>query len=219
MYFMSPGQVHSWHFEGEIQGYIVHFNAELFTTFLQNRDYVQQFTFFGGYSKEGVITLPTEVRMEIEAVLNKLLTEANKESGSMDLIRTFLLQVFLLVDKYCSQQDHNGMPFANAMLIRQFRQLVDKQFRNLRLPKDYARLLYITPNHLNAVVKDVLGKTAGDIIRDRIVVEAKRLLTNGEMDVKEIAYDLNFEDPSYFTRFFRNNVGTTPEQFRKTMTR
>jgi AraC-like DNA-binding protein len=69
------------------------------------------------------------------------------------------------------------------------------------------------------VVKDVLGKTAGDIIRDRIAVEAKRLLTNAEMDVKEIAYDLNFEDPSYFTRFFRKNVGTTPEQFRKTMTR
>jgi AraC-like DNA-binding protein len=219
MYFMSPGQVHSWYFEGEMRGFIVHFDAALFTTFLQDRDYVQQFSFFSGYSKECVITLPTAFRDEIETTLNKLLVEANRESGSLDLIRTLLLQVLLLVDKCCSQPGDNGMPHANAVLIRQFRQLVDKHFRSLRLPKEYAHLLYITPNHLNAVVKDVLGKTAGDIIRQRIVVEAKRLLTNAQMDVKEIAYDLNFEDPSYFTRFFRKNVGTTPELFRKTMSR
>ena len=87
----------------------------------------------------------------------------------------------------------------------------------MKLPKEYARLLYITPNHLNAVTQDVLGVTAGDIIRERIVLEAKRLLTNADMDVNQIADDLNFQDNSYFTRFFKKYVGVTPEQFRKTI--
>ena len=104
-------------------------------------------------------------------------------------------------------------------MVSNFKKLVEKHFRTYSLPKEYARLLYITPNHLNAISQDVLGKSAGDVIRDRIVLEAKRLLTNAKMDVSEIAYDLNFQDNSYFTRFFKKYVGTTPDQFRKTIHR
>ena len=60
------------------------------------------------------------------------------------------------------------------------------------------------------------GKKAGDLIRDRVLLEAKRLLTNADMSVTEIAYDLNFQDNSYFNRFFKKNVGVTPDEFRKT---
>jgi len=74
--------------------------------------------------------------------------------------------------------------------------------------------LYITPNHLNALCQDMLGKTAGDLIRDRILLESKRLLTNADMTITEIAYNLNFKDNSYFNRFFKKEVGSTPDEFR-----
>ena len=54
IYFMVPGQVHSWHFEGEVDGYIVHFNEVLFTSFLQNGHYLERFHFFNGIAEVGV---------------------------------------------------------------------------------------------------------------------------------------------------------------------
>jgi AraC family transcriptional regulator, transcriptional activator of pobA len=219
VYFMIPGQVHSWHFESEMKGYIIHFEPEFFTSFFQKQDYVDQFPFFSGSSRDGVLTIPTRYQHEIRTIFEQLLTESNNQVGSLDLVRVLLIELFILIERYCAPAVKRDAQSSNAIMITNFKKLVDKQFRTLRLPKDYARLLYITPNHLNAISQDVLGKSAGDVIRDRIVLEAKRLLTNATMDVSEIAYDLNFQDNSYFNRFFKKYVGTTPDQFRKTFHR
>jgi AraC-like DNA-binding protein len=100
-------------------------------------------------------------------------------------------------------------------LLQSFRKLIDQNFNTLRLPKDYAALLYITPNHLNALCNDMLGIPAGEVIRNRVILEAKRLLVNLDLTVTAIADKLNFADNSYFTRFFKKYTGQTPEEFRK----
>ncbi|WP_242692211.1 helix-turn-helix domain-containing protein [Aridibaculum aurantiacum] len=76
-------------------------------------------------------------------------------------------------------------------------------------------MLYVTPNHLNALCKDVTGRPAGELIRDRVLLEAKRLLINAKMSISEIALELDFTDNSYFTKFFKKYEGVTPEVFRK----
>ncbi|PTS97440.1 AraC family transcriptional regulator, partial [Pedobacter sp. HMWF019] len=73
----------------------------------------------------------------------------------------------------------------------------------------------ITPNHLNALCNDLLGKSAGEIIRERVILEAKRLLINLDLSVAEIAERLNFSDQSYFIKFFKKYEEITPEKFRK----
>lgn len=219
MYFMSPGQVHSWHFESEMQGYIIHFGEELFSSFLQKQDYIQQFSFFSGDSKDGVLTIPAQSRNEIENLFNRLLDEVGRRSESLDMVRLLLLELFVLVERCCARPAKHDIPHSSLMLVKHFRQLVEKHFRTMKLPKEYAQLLYITPNHLNAVARDVLGMSSGDIIRTRVILEAKRLLTNAEMDVSEIAFDLNFQDNSYFSRYFKKYVGVAPEQFRKNINR
>ena len=84
----------------------------------------------------------------------------------------------------------------------------------MKLPKEYAGLLFVTPNHLNAVCKEVLGRSAGEVIRDRVILEAKRLMVNQELSISEIAYKLNFPDNSYFSKFFSKYAGVSPEKFR-----
>jgi AraC-like DNA-binding protein len=93
--------------------------------------------------------------------------------------------------------------------------LIEKNYTRIKLPKEYAELLYITPNHLNALCNDVLGIPAGEVIRNRVILEAKRMLVNRDMTVQEIADHLNFADNSYFTKFFKKQVSMTPEEFRK----
>ena len=103
----------------------------------------------------------------------------------------------------------------NITFLRNYEKLIDMNYLDLRLPKEYAALLYVTPNHLNALCNDVLGISAGEVIRNRIALEAKRMLINFSLTVKQIAYQLNFEDNSYFCKFFKKQTGLTPEAFRK----
>jgi AraC-like DNA-binding protein len=216
IYFMVPGQVHSWHFEGATDGYIVHFDAALFTGFLLNSQYLAKFHFFQGNAKDGVCQLPPSVHQQVVGLFEAMLGEL--ESGNAqypDMIRLRLLELFITVGRACTGSKTAHIPQQKLTLLRSFQALIDKHFRSIRLPKEYADLLYVTPNHLNALCQDLVGKTAGDLIRDRVLLEAKRLLTNADMTVTQIAYDLNFGDNSYFNRFFKKNVGITPDEFRK----
>jgi AraC family transcriptional regulator, transcriptional activator of pobA len=216
LYFMVPGQVHSWHFEKNVDGYVFHFNASLFSDFLQNAEHLSQYSFFQGNAQAGVCQLPTTEKNKVRDIVEVLVREIEGGPGeNIDLIRIKLLEFFILVERTVSPQTGSKPGHLRQTVLKGFQQLVEKHFREFRLPKDYAALLYVTPNHLNSLCQDLLGKTAGDLIRERILLEAKRLLTNAEMTVSEIAYDLHFADNSYFSRFFKKEVGITPETFRK----
>jgi AraC family transcriptional activator of pobA len=95
------------------------------------------------------------------------------------------------------------------------RYLVEEHFRKERQLAFYAGKLAMTPDRLNDHVKRAAGVTAGHLIRQRVLSEAKRQLVFTNQPIHEIAYDLTFADPSHFTRFFRKQTGTTPQAFRE----
>jgi AraC family transcriptional regulator, transcriptional activator of pobA len=95
------------------------------------------------------------------------------------------------------------------------RRLVDAHFRKERLLSFYAEKLAMTSDRLNDHVKRASGVTAGHLIRQRVLTEAKRQLVFSNQPIHEIAYDLAFSDPSHFTRFFRKVTGMTPQAFRE----
>lgn len=216
VYFMIPGQVHSWHFEGGVEGYLVHFSPAFFQSFLNDQQYLARFDFFKGDSEAAVLKIPAALRETIVQLFEHMLQELEKprESG-LDMIRTYLLQFFIQLERSTATGVRHNIPPQKQLLLNNFQQLIHQHYNTIRLPKEYAELLYITPNHLNALCQDLLGKTAGEVIRDRVLLEAKRLLVNKELTITEIAWHLNFQDNSYFNRFFKKNTGLTPEAFRK----
>lgn len=216
LYFMVPGQVHSWFFEGKIEGYVINVSAGFFNAFLQDAEYVERFPFFSGVSTEGVVQLPKQRFPEVEELFEKMLVEINgEEAYSQDMLRLLLLEMFVKVSRVTRQDKTRQELPHNYVLLRNFRKLVEQHYMQLRLPKEYAALLYVTPNYLNAFCRDMLGKSAGEIIRDRVLLEAKRLLINADISIATIAYQLSFADNSYFTKFFKKYAGVTPEEFRK----
>ncbi|SEN90243.1 AraC-type DNA-binding protein [Mucilaginibacter gossypiicola] len=216
IYFMIPGQVHSWEFEGFTDGYIVNFSSSFIQSFLLRSGYFDNFNFLNGNPKDEVVDLPASQLPEIIALFEKIVTEVEKPAvlGS-DMVRVLMLQIFILINRCQGKGDNFGKQGYNQTLIRNFQKLIEQHYIDVKLPKDYAELLYITPNHLNAVCKDVLGLSAGEVIRNRTLLEAKRLLTNPRLNISEIAFNLNFSDNSYFTKFFKKIEGITPEEFRK----
>src|SRR6185437_4889189 len=99
--------------------------------------------------------------------------------------------------------------------VDELRKLVDENFHNERLISFYAEKLAMTPDRLNDHVKRATGVTAGHLIRQRVLTEAKRQLVFTAQPIHDIAYELAFSDPSHFTRFFRKQTGMTPQSFRE----
>jgi AraC-like DNA-binding protein len=214
-YFMIPGQVHGWSFEGHVDGYVVNFSVPFFQSFLLNPEYIGQFSFFSGAAANSVVDLPEEVRVDVKNIFDRLVGETESpRTMAADMVRTLLLEFFITVSRINGQHGQDVTAY-NYTLFNNFRRLVDQHYATLKLPRDYAAMLYVTPNHLNSLCNAVAGMAAGEIIRNRIVLEAKRLLVNFDLTISEIAYRLNFQDNSYFSRFFKKTEGLTPEEFRK----
>jgi AraC family transcriptional regulator, transcriptional activator of pobA len=214
IYFMVPGQVHNWNFEGKIDGYIINFSAALFQSFLLKAGYLDELPFFSGTVSDSVIDVPVDVRPVILTLFEELVGEnEGQRAMKSDMIRAILLKLFIAVARL--SKPHHGVPAYNYTLLRNFQKLIEKNYTTLKLPKEYAEMLYITPNHLNALCSSILGMPAGEVIRNRIALEAKRLLINRGVSIAEIADQLNFADNSYFTKFFKKQAGVTPEEFRK----
>ncbi|MCE7072380.1 AraC family transcriptional regulator [Dyadobacter sp. CY327] len=214
IYFMTPGQVHSWHFEGEMEGFVVNFSEAFFRSFLLKPDYLESFSFFDGDSNNSVITVPYDIQKNVVGLFEDLLLQVKKAKFRQDIIRVLLLHIFLLLEQGQAQEKKQEVKNQQNPLIKNFQKLVEKNFIKIRQPGEYAEMLHVTPNHLNALSKEHLSLQAGAVIRNRIALEAKRLLINLDFTVSEIAYKLNFNDNSYFSRFFKKETGMTPEAFR-----
>lgn len=216
IYFMVPGQVHSWDFEGETDGFIVNFPEELFHTFFADPAYLDRFFFWEDAAEEHAIQLTSSDAGEAARILAQVTEEAAGDQVlRVERIRVLLLSLFILVARAGGSTPAKGKMGHNQVLLQHFRRLVNRHYHEYRLPKEYAAMLYITPNHLNALCQDLAGKPAGEVIRDRILLEAKRQLVNTDAAVSDIGYRLGFRDNSYFTKFFKRYTGTTPEEFKK----
>ena len=216
IYFMIPGQVHTWDFKAQPDGYIVNFSEQYINALIADPRYLDQFSFFSGFANEQVINIPGESRKEVEQILEAVVREGNSTNELKDdYARAALVQLFILVNRYAGNGNDKHQSNYNSVLLRNFQKLIDQHYKEKKLTKDYAAMLYVTPNHLNALSKDLTGRPAGELIRDRILLEAKRLLVNAKMTISEIALELDFADNSYFSKFFKKYEGVTPEVFRK----
>ena len=218
IYFMVPGQVHSWNFDGFVDGYIINFPTDVFQSFLLDPDFIESFSFFKGNVSDSVINIPQGSQQKIQSLFEDILKESlENKSFELTMVKTLMINIFVLVSRFVPSRDGGDTSSYNYTLLKNFQKLISDNYKTLRLPKEYAELLYITPNHLNALCNDLLGISAGEVIRNRVFLEAKRLLINPDLSVSEIADKLNFTDNSYFTKAFRKHVTLTPEEFRKSI--
>jgi len=218
IYFMIPGQVHSWNFTGPVDGYVINFSEQFFNSFLHRADYLDQFPFFSGSSIDQVIEVPIDSESRTSNLFEQLIKESETpERMSADMVRVLMLELFITISRLQTEKPATDQLSYNYTLLKNFQKLIDKNFTKLRMPHEYAAMLYITPNHLNALCNDVLGISAGEVIRKRVTLEVKRLLVNFDLSISEIAGQLNFPDNSYFTKFFKKQEGLSPEEFRKNL--
>ena len=118
-------------------------------------------------------------------------------------------------------QKHVKVPKENASqrLMQAFVNMLERDFRTSRPLAEYARELGVTPTHLTRVCQQVNGKSASRLIQDRVLAEARMMLTNTDRKILEISDHLGFSSPAYFTRLFSQKQGVTPKAFRESAQR
>ena len=102
----------------------------------------------------------------------------------------------------------------NAGYLRAFRKSVKQSSSPMKSIREYAAELNITTVHLNRICQSTMGKSALEVVHDFLFLEAKKYIQHTDYSISEIAYRLNFEDPAYFSRYFKKMAGVPPKIFR-----
>ena len=215
VFLIAPGQVHAWKKFAGVKGFVLLFTKEFFTLTLQYKE-LRAYLFFNNIYKHAYLDLDTETAAHLQLLLKGIENEyQHQRTYSQNIIRSYInIILFELTGIYEKSIPSTGGHNSQDDKLRQFETLIEKNFKKYHLVADYASILHITPNYLNAICTRRKGKPAGEVIRDRIILEAKRLLTHSDKTITQIAYDLGFEDNSYFGRFFRKYCHQTPAAFR-----
>lgn len=122
--------------------------------------------------------------------------------------------VGLLLSGFINQEKKEDFFSRFDIVTKSFRKLLEENYNNLKRPGEYASLLNISTPYLNECIKNATGYTASQIIQERIILEAKRMLYHTQKSVKEIAFDLGYPDYPYFSRMFSKATGFTPTAFK-----
>jgi len=216
IYFMIPGQVHCWDLSEDKDGYVINFSENVFRSFILNPDYLRQFPFLRGIPKDSALDLKGDSLNEAIHFFKLIINEVKKKDKfSMEQVCFHLMALFISITRHECIMVNKQIPEQKQNILYNFRMLVNKHYKEKRLPKDYAAMLHITPHQLNTICNDQTATSPGEIIRERIILEAKRLLVNVDLSVTEIAYQLNFTDNSYFSKFFKKYTLVNPEEFRR----
>ena len=215
--FGFPGQVFSLYDQSEdFFAYYMLFSNEFIADSIYLKNIREQFQFLN-YLGIQSFQLTENEALEIESTIMKINHEIkNKRADIIQIIQLYLgLILFHANRSYESQLAVHDAPNTNNTLFRRFIRLVNHHFLALRKVSDYAALLNVSPDHLNRIIKFHSQKTVGELIDEMILIEAKAYLLHTELSVAEIAYKLEFSDPSHFNKFFKKLAAITPLQYRQ----
>ncbi|RZT41765.1 AraC-like DNA-binding protein [Cupriavidus agavae] len=216
VFFLSPGQVHAWTSSVKPYGYVLNFSIDFFARMFPRADDVAKFPFYHPTRGNSALYLTPDQHDAMLPLLAGMEREAReRETGFADVVQANLLILLTRLRRLCPESQQAGESGPRQALARRFTMLVETHYLRFGAVGQYAEALCVSERQLNDAVKQTMGRTASQVIQERVLLEAKRWLSNTETGIAEIAFRLNIEDPAYFARFFKKQTGLTPGDFRR----
>ncbi len=213
--FFQPGQIRRWeNVTKEFDGYFLVFEKEFIETFFQDPHFIHRFQFFNP-NKAGYVKIDEHYFSQLCDLCVKIRKELTLlEDDSNHLLRSVLYQILIEINReYCKSYNLPLSLFKDNTTL-QFLQLITRHIRNYKKVDDYCELLNISRSHLNQLLKKSTGQTASEYIKERLVFEIKQELLYTDKSVKQICFDMNFDEISNFIRFFKKATGINPGLYR-----
>ncbi|WP_147277175.1 helix-turn-helix domain-containing protein [Runella aurantiaca] len=197
----------------DVEGFYCHFSLDLLTTDYKLKDLLNEFPFLE-FNSHPLIVIKEEAKAFVIPLLERLLTEYKAgASCRYDILRTYLITLFTELKPFAAS---SAMVSSNAAttITEQYKKALSQHIYQKQKITDYAELLSVSPNHLNKCVKKTLGKSAHDLLNEMLLLEAKVLLKQTNLNVTEIAYRIGKNEISDFARFFKSQTGMKPSEYR-----
>ncbi len=196
-------------------GYFLIFEEEFITNFFNDALFLYRLHYFYKTSTPSYIQLDDERFEKIMGKLHEIRIELQGlRSDSNHLLRSLLYYILIQINRlYESTYNLNDKLYEDNLALS-FKKLLEKNIKSKQKVADYADLLKVSPSHLNKTLQKYYGKSCSQIIRERLIVEIKNELLFNDKSIAEIAYDLNFSEPSNFNRFFTKMIKLSPGRYR-----
>jgi AraC family transcriptional activator of pobA len=214
LFLMSPGQIHNWQLSKDIDGYVF-FHSQAFYDMNFASKKVYDLPFYTSIHNSPVIYLNSIQKKEIEAVFSQVLEEY-RASKALKYQKLCALTDLIYIESsrlYIQKNRIDDQRQGYLYKLRELEKMIDQNYKALKFPKEYAQKMGMSEKHLNRICKTVLNKTTSDLISERILLEAKRILIHSDRSIAQLAEDLGYLDISYFTRWFKKKTGKTPKEF------
>ncbi len=211
IHFVSPGQVHNVVRKADSKGFVLLFSRDFYSS---DNVRLNQFPFLNNNLNEPLLKL-NQTQFEL---LNKLVNiigieQNSRDSLSKDLIKSHLNSFLIYCKRFFNESDRT-INFTNDSLSFRFKKLIETNYLKMHNVSEYASILNVSKKQLYESTKNEIGVPPKNLIYDRIILEAKRLVLYTNHSFQEIAFFLNYSDASHFTKFFKSKTGFSPTDFR-----
>lgn len=211
IFFLPPYQITSHEtVSKDIKGFFIHFSGDLFKERAKD---IKRFSFLGFLSNP-IVRVPKEEINAVFHLLDRLIKLYEGESPNLDLLVSYL-EVFLREINRFNKSVEPDLEKAkkSVQLTEQYKNLLTQEILEVQTVKEYAAMLFVTPNHLNRCVKETMNCTSQDLLNQMLVLEAKSMLKYSGLSIAELSEKLCGRSPSNFARFFKQQTGQTPREY------
>ncbi len=212
VFFLPPYQITSHeNMSSDVTGYFIHFSEELFK---DNSKLLKPFEFLD-FSSYPVVTVPKDKLKPIFYLFERMIKIYYGKNPNLNLLISYLLVLLAEINEYTEPNPLLKKVNMATQLTERYKDALTQYIYQKQTVKEYAQLLFVTPNYLNRCVKGTTNKTAQSLLNEMLVLEAKSLLKYSGMSISEIAEKLFQRSPSNFARFFKHQTGVSPKKYIK----
>ena len=202
-------------FSPSAKGFYCSFSDDFINQVYTKENIENDLEFISSFLFHYPLRLNKTVFLRIEYLFNALLDLNVSLNHNKSLIQTYLVAIIYEIKRLMIDSGLDFYPSKAFLITKKYNDLLAENVSHERSVDFYAKQLDITPNHLNKSVKTVTGRTAITILNEMSIQEAKMKLKYTNHSISDIAFQLGFEDLSYFSRFFKKVTGMSPVEYRK----
>ena len=214
VFFTTPGQVRRWDTK-QLDGVCLFFEEFFLREFLQDDAFLHRLPYFHADPARATLTLAPAAARRVRARLAAMQRElAHYRHDSVDLLRAQLHETLIVLARQYAAAHRVAPQRPIHRVVSRFMELVERDAARRHRVADYAAELAVTPGYLSALCTQYSGQRAKRLLDNVLASRARRMLLYSDESAARVGASLGFEDPSYFSRFFRRETGQTPKEFR-----
>ena len=205
-----------------VKGVAIYFHSDFFCIHKHQTEVTCNGVLFNNIYQKPFFRVDEKLEDTLDKVIGQIKTEIQRPGlAQYELLISFMKIFLISASRAKAQQQPESIPLSTTrkepFILQNLKEAIEKDFRSKHTPQDYAILLNISSNALARIAKTHFNKTLTNLITERIIIEAKRELYLTNKSVKEVAYELGYDDEYYFSRFFKKNVNISPQAYRETV--